>query len=131
VKPEVQRAIEEIRSTFPGSHLDIQPDQDGGAFVRTSHLMIGDQYDPEHSWCAFRITFQYPFADIYPHFFVPALSRKDGKPLGESFHINNQWQHAAGTEPATLVSRRSNRRDPATETAALKLAKVLDWIRSR
>jgi hypothetical protein len=62
---------------------------------------------------------------------VPNLRRQDGKPLGEAFHLNNQWQHPSGTDLATMVSRRSNRRNPATETAALKLTKVLDWIRSR
>ena len=131
MKDDVQRAIDEIRSAFPGVTLDIEPDPEGGAFVKAHDFDLGAQYDPERSWSAFRITFQYPFADIYPHFFVPTLRRKDGKPLGEAFHANNQWKHPGGDEPATMVSRRSQRRDPATETAALKLAKVLDWIRSR
>ena len=131
MKPEIQQAIEEIRSAFPGVSLDIEPDEDGGAYVTAHDFDIGQQYEPERSWSAFRITFQYPFADIYPHFFIASLHRKDGKPLGEAFQPNNQWQHAGTSESATMVSRRSNRRDPATETAALKLAKVLDWIRSR
>ena len=131
MKPEVLRAIDEIRSAFPGVTVEVEPDSEGGAFVRTIDFEIGAQYEPSRSWSSFRITFQYPFADIYPHFFVADLRRKDGNPLGEGFHLNNQWQHPGGNEPATMVSRRSQRRDPATETAALKLAKVLDWIRSR
>lgn len=131
MKPEIQQAIEEIRSAFPGVSLDIEPDPEGGAFVTANDFPLGPQYEPERSWCGFRITFQYPFADIYPHYFVPALRRKDGTPLGEAIHPNHQWQHPARSETATMVSRRSNRRDPVTETAALKLAKVLDWIRSR
>jgi hypothetical protein len=131
MKVEVLRAIDEIQSAFPGVTLEIEPDPEGGAFVKATEFDLGSQYDPARSWSAFRITFQYPFADVYPHFFVQTLRRKDAKPLGEGFHLNNQWQHPGGTEPATMVSRRSQRRDPAIETAALKLAKVLDWIRSR
>lgn len=130
-KADVQQAIDEIQNAFPGVTLDIELDAEGGAFVKVHEFDLGSQYEPQRSWSAFRITFQYPFADIYPHFFVPILRRKDGKPLGEGFHSNNQWQHPGGNEPATMVSRKSNRRDAATETAALKLAKVLDWIRSQ
>jgi hypothetical protein len=39
----------------------------GRRFRESSRLRSGTQYDPERS-SAFRITFQYPFADIYPHF---------------------------------------------------------------
>ena len=131
MKDNVLRAIDEIRSAFPGVTLDIESDPEGGAFIKAHDFELGQQYEPRRSWSAFRITFQYPFADIYPHFFVAGLRRKNGQPLGEGFHANNQWQHATGIEPATMVSRRSQRRDPAIETAALKLAKVIDWIRSR
>jgi hypothetical protein len=131
IKADVSRAIDEIQSAFPGVMLNIEPDTEGGAFVKAHEFDLGSQFEPTRSWSAFRITFQYPFADIYPHFFVSTLRRKDGNPLGEGFHPNNKWQHPGGNEPATMVSRRSNRRDAATETAALKLAKVLDWIRSR
>jgi len=132
MKPEIQQAVDEIRSAFPNVLLDIEPDKEGGAYVRVHDCLVGAQYEPERSWSAFRITFQYPFADVYPHFFVHGLRRKDGRALGEGFHPENQkWEHPSGTEPATMVSRRSKRRDPSTETAALKLAKVLDWIRTR
>lgn len=131
VKPEIHQAIEEIRGAFPAHTLDAEPDDDGGAFIKVYALSIGVQYEPDSSWIAFRITFQYPFADIYPHFLTAYLRRKNSKSLGEGFHLNHHWEHPGGKEPATMVSRRSNRRDPTSETAALKLAKVLDWIRSR
>jgi hypothetical protein len=63
--------------------LDIEPDTEGGAFVKAHEFDLGSQFEPARSWSAFRITFQYPFADIYPHFFVSTLRRKDGNPLGE------------------------------------------------
>ena len=127
----VQQAIEEIRAAFPGHKVDVEPDADGGAYVKVHDLVLGDKYEPSVSWLAFRITFQYPFADIYPHFCIPTLKRIDGRSLGDGFNLNNQWQTSKATEPAILLSRRSNRLNPETDTAALKLAKVLDWIRSR
>lgn len=33
--------------------------------------------------------------------------------------------------PAVQISRRSNRLNPATDTAVIKLHKVLAWLRSR
>jgi len=127
----VQQAIAEIGTAFPGHKLNVEPDTDGGACVKVYDLILGDKYEPSVSWLAFRITFQYPFADIYPHFCTPALKRKDGRSLGGGFNLNNQWQTPKGTEPAIMLSRRSNRLNPETDTAALKLAKVLDWIRSQ
>ncbi len=127
----VQTALEEIRGAFRGHSLEIEPDDQGGAFVKTDALPIGEQYEPSVSWVAFRITFQYPHADVYPHYCVPALKRKDGKPLGQGFHHNQIWQTPSKREAATMLSRRSNRLNPATDTAALKLAKVLDWMRNQ
>jgi hypothetical protein len=131
MKPEVEQAIEEVRRAFPGTTLDVEPDPEGGAFVRVHDFDLGERYEPARSWCAFRITFQYPFADIYPHFLVPLLKRRDATPLRPPFHLNKEWVHPGGSEPATMISRRSNRRDPTMETAALKLAKVLDWVRTQ
>jgi hypothetical protein len=131
MKPEVLAAIEEIRTAFE-CDLNIEDDPEGGAYVKALDLDIGSQYSPSRSWVAFRITFQYPFADVYPHMVVPQLRRADGNGLGEAFHIENQfWAPPSGPQPAVMVSRRSPHRNPAVETAAIKLAKVLEWIRSR
>lgn len=127
----VQQAIEEIRSAFPGHNVDVEPDAEGGAYVKAHDLFVGEQYEPATSWIAFRITFQSPFADVYPHFCIPTLRRKDGTGLGNGFNLNNTWQTPKGSEPAILMSRRSNRLNPQSDTAALKLAKVLDWMRTR
>jgi hypothetical protein len=132
LKDDVKVAIDEIRNAHPDNTVSVEEDGDGGAFVEVDNLVLGQQYDPEKSFVRFRITFQYPFADVYPHFVVAELKRKDSKPLGESFHSNNEgWQPPTGTTKTTMVSRRSERRDPTTETAAIKLEKVLAWIRSR
>ena len=132
----VQQAIEEIRIAFPGHPVEVESDEYEGAFVKVHDLPLGDRYEPSQSWIASRITFQYPHADVYPHFLVAGLKRKDGKPLGNEFQSNKEWQTPtkqapAKSEPATMISRRSKRLNPATDTAALKLQKVLDWIRSK
>jgi len=132
----VQQAVEEIRGAFQGRSIDVESDDHEGAFVKVHNLHVGDQYEPTQSWVAFRITFQYPHADVYPHFCVPGLKRKDGKPLGVEFQLNKEWQtptkqNPNRTEPATMISRRSNKLNPATDTATFKLQKVLEWIRSK
>ena len=60
------------------------------------------------------------------HFVRPDLARVDGQVLGEATSAGSFEDR-----PAIQLSRRSNHLDPATDTAALKLAKVLAWLSSR
>jgi len=123
---EVAEAIDEIRSSFPDSKLDFHEDGEGGAFVFVDPVDPGPPYQQRETWIGFRVTFQYPYADVYPHFVRADLARADGAPLGEGT--------AASTfdgRPAVQLSRRSNRLNPETDTAAIKLHKVLTWLRSR
>ena len=85
---------------------------------------MGSPYAQAQVWIGFQITFQYPYADVYPHFTNPDLARSDGAGLGGGF----------GTatfrgQPAIQISRRSNRLNPETDTAALKLLKVIQWMK--
>jgi hypothetical protein len=125
--PEVEGAIKELERAFPGSRVDVEPDADGGAWVVVNDLPVGPTYELGTTWVGFQVTFQYPRADVYPHFLDGALRRKDGKGLGEGFSGATQWRG----RPAVQVSRRSNRLDPSTDTAATKLAKVLEWVRTK
>jgi hypothetical protein len=131
IKPAVVAAIDEVRSSFPGRQIDIESDGQGGAFVRLHEVDLGPTYQPQKTWIGFQITFQYPFADVYPHFIRPDIRRADGKPFGEAIHPDKTFPRPSGSENAILISRASRHRDPATDTAVVKLAKVLDWIRSR
>ncbi len=126
LKPDVDKAIAEIRETFAGKQVDVTEDGQGGARVRVHDMHIGDQYKPSTSWVEFAITFQYPAADVYPHFFVGGVTRVDGGELGGEFQ-QVDWNGA----PATQLSRRSNRMNQDVDTAAIKLTKVLAWVRSR
>jgi len=126
VTPEVQTAIEQIKAAFVDHPVTIEEDSDGGAVVVVGDLSIGEQYEPSRSWVGFRITFQYPHADVYPHFLDGSVKRRDGAALGESFS-GTTWE----ARPAIQVSRKSNRMNPAVDTGATKLLKVLEWVRSR
>jgi hypothetical protein len=125
--PEVAAAVEEIRRTFPDHQVEVREEAQGGAYVVLHGVPLGDRYDPKVSWVGFLITFQYPHADVYPHFVAGKLSRIDKAPLGAGFSGPTEWQGLT----AVQVSRRSNRWNAAVDTAAGKLLKVLEWVRSR
>ena len=122
--PAVAEAIEEIRCTFDQCAVEVAPDGSGGTEVVVRGIPLGCPYVQPEVWLGFRITFQYPYADVYPHFTNPELARADGGGLGSGFGTATfQGQ------PAIQISRRSNRLNPGTDTAALKLLKVLRWMK--
>jgi hypothetical protein len=127
----VEGAVDELQKAVLGANIVVEPDADGGAFVTVDEVDLGPTYDPSSSFIGFRITFQYPHADVYPHFVGAGVKRKDGKPLGDAFHAGREWITPSGTRAATMVSRKSNSLNPAVDTAMTKLQKVLEWIRSR
>ena len=124
--PEIEKAIEEIKDAFTDNPVDVIPENQGGAYVIVNDLSFGDNYIPEHGWIGFLIGFQYPRADVYPHFFDRAVMRKDKKPFGDGFSAT-QWNQ----REVWQISRRSKRLISDIDTAAFKLAKVLEWIRSQ
>lgn len=126
MKAAVQKAIEELRKTFPGTAVSVQEDGDGGAYVTLDPLALGGPYTQGDTWVGFHIGFQYPASDVYPHFVRSDLSRRDGAVLGEGMTSAQYLGRAA-----IQVSRRSNKLDPAFQTAAHKLLKVLAWMESR
>lgn len=123
--PTVEAAVAEIRETFPGHKVDVTAVGDGGAHVTVHDLPLPDRYTQATTWVGFTIVFQYPYADVYPHFIDSAVQRRDEQPLGDGFSAGN-WQGQACTQ----ISRRSNRHDAEADTAAMKLAKVLEWVHS-
>ena len=125
--PAVVKAIEEIRLSLPNCQVDTHHDGSGGAFVIVRGDLLGPPYAQIDTWIGFQITFPYPYADVYPHFTRPDLKRTDGKALGEGFGVQAQFRG----QPAIQISRRSNKLNPATDTASLKLLKVLQWMKTR
>lgn len=127
IAPPVMEGIEELRGTFEGAAVSVRPDGEGGAYVRVDPVDPGPPYAHRETWIGFRVTAQYPYADVYPLFVRHDLSRADGQPLGESMSPNAAFDG----QPAVQVSRRSNHLNPAVDTAALKVLKVLGWMASR
>ena len=124
IVPGVVKAIEKIRGTFDRCAVEAEPDGSGGAIVVVRGISMGCPYVQAEVWIGFQITFQYPYADVYPHFTNADLARSDAAGLGGGF----------GTatfrgQPAIQISRRSNRLNPETDTAALKLLKVIRWMK--
>ena len=123
--PAVARAIEEIRCIFEGCGVEAEADGSGGAFVMVTEIRLGCPYVQATVWIGFQITFQYPYADVYPHFTNTELARLNGGGLGEGFGLGSFQGR-----PAMQISRRSNRLNPQTDTAALKLLKVVRWMKN-
>ena len=124
IVPAVAKAIEEICCTFDQCAVEAEPDGSGGAVVVVRGIPMGCPYAQAKAWIGFQITFQYPHADVYPHFTNADLARSDGNGLGGGF-----GSAAFRGQPAIQVSRRSNRLNPGTDTAALKLLKVIRWMK--
>ncbi len=124
IVPAVAKAIEEIRCTFDQCAVEAEPDGSGGAVVIVNGIPMGCPYVQPEVWIGFQITFQYPYADVYPHFTNAELAPANAGSLGGGF----------GTatfrgKPAIQISRRSSRLNPVTDTAALKLLKVIRWMK--
>lgn len=128
--PSVAQGIEEIRRQYHMCTVLCKEDGQGGAYVVVDAVDLGDAYTPEtrQSWIGFHVGFQYPFSDIYPHFVRFDLQRVDKRPFGTG--MSGPMQFVGFGRDAVQLSRRSNHRDPTTETALLKLLKVLDWVRA-
>jgi hypothetical protein len=121
----IAEAIEEIRETFAESTVTVEGDGSGGAWVVIDPVPLSEIFVQDSTWVAFQITFPYPDADVYPHFVWPDLRRTDGTALGAGFTVS-QWGPTG--DPGMQLSRRSNRLDPAIDTAATKALKVLKWL---
>ncbi len=130
---DVRQAIEELEQSFPGYEIRTLEDGDGGAYVLVEALGLGTKYAPPTSWVGFHITHPYPDADVYPHFiagetrFLGSSATANGYPDG----MQPNQTMPGFNQAAIQISRRSNSWDPDRDTAALKLARVLDWTRSR
>ncbi len=120
----IEQAIAEIQSSFPESQVEAEPDGSGGAHVIVRNVPLGPPYVQPTIWIGFQVTFQYPYADVYPHF-TCELKRADGRALGDGLATASYRGGAA-----IQISRRSNKLNPATDTAALKLLKVMQWLRT-
>ena len=122
----VAQAIEELRRCFPEAEVVARAKEDGGCVVTMNPIDVGSKYEPQLTWMKFEIAYQYPYADVYPLFMSSELSRTDGKPHGEGITLSEF--HG---ERALQLSRRNNGLNPAIDTAALKVTKVIKWFQEQ
>jgi hypothetical protein len=122
----VAAAVTEIGHGVPEVAWQVREDGAGGAVLVGHGVALGGVWEQAETWIGFRIPFNYPYADIYPHFVRGDLRRRDSGPLGEAMSTTT-----FEGMPAVQLSRRSNHRVPGIETALLKLLKVLTWLRER
>jgi hypothetical protein len=121
----IAEAIEELAQTFNDSLVTSESDGQGGAWVTIDSIPLAAVYAQRTTWMAFQLTFPYPEADVYPLFVRSDLTRSDGAAHGEGFQAVT-WGPRG--ESATQLSRRSSRLNPAIDTAATKVLKVMKWL---
>jgi hypothetical protein len=131
LKGPVRTAIELLQKAYPSTTLRVVPDAQGGAWIEMIDVPFGPPYAQASSFVIFLLPFNLPGSDIYPFFVRPDFARADGAPLGPAFQVTQlSWPGDPAPRPVLQVSRRT-RGAFSTQTAPHKVAKVLDWIRTR
>ena len=127
LKPAVEDAINDLRKAFPSATVTPIEDGQGGADIVIEPVQLDpDVFIQSETWVGFHLSFQIPYADVYPIHVRPDLARRDGQELSDTaFHHNNSFQN----RPSLMLSRRSNNRDPEQDLPHLKVRKVLGWLR--
>lgn len=123
VNSTVAQALTQLEASFPDCPIVSREDGEGGAYVLMEAVNLGPGWLPSQTWIGFRVTFQYPNADVYPHYVSQTLRRANGGALPP-----NMTPCVFEGRSAYQVSRRSHKLDPTLDTAALKLHKVLAWL---
>ena len=131
ITPAVAAVLTALEHQTPGQVIH-WPDGNGGAHVFLASIDLGDPFAQATTWVAFHLPHTLPDGDIYPLWMRPDLARLDGGPIGKTnaagqnfMHQNQTWL----TEPAVMISLRSNDRDPAIDSPTRKLARVLATVR--
>src|SRR5689334_23234123 len=106
--PDVETAIIEIKQAFSEHRVDVEAEEQGGAYVIVHDLFLGNQYTPSHSWIGFLINFQYPRSDVYPHFIDASIRRIDNAGWGDGMSGPTDWRG----QQVWQISRKSNRLNP-------------------
>ena len=125
---KVEEAVEQIRTHFAESQVTTKEDGQGGAFVMVDPVDLGSTYTEatRHTWVGFHVTFQYPMADVYPHHVRADLARANRCGLGAGM---GSAQLPGFDRPSVQISRRTKEVAWGTQSALLKLLKVIDWAR--
>ena len=127
LKPAVEKAIQDLQKAFPKATVCAAEDGQGGSLVEIDSVSLDPQiFVQSETWVGFHLKFQLPYADVYPIYVRPDLTRRDGRELrGGALHPNYDFQG----RPSLMLSRSSNNQDPEQNKPHLKVLKVLEWLR--
>src|SRR5258708_7043669 len=114
--PGVEQGIAGIRRSFPEAEIHVEEDGSGGAYVTVSPVEIGEKFRPNTTWIGGHLPAQLPYADVYPLFIGSDVTRVDGS----AFSAPITAGHSFRGRGAIQISRRTNRLDPNSQTAAGK-----------
>lgn len=123
---ELRSAVDELRATFGPKNVAVTPAA-SGVWVELANVDLGTRWSPATTWLGFHIASTYPYADIYPMFVDATCRLADG---GLPPAVSENATIPARAERCLQISRRSNRWDPARDTAAAKAIKVIQWLRT-
>jgi hypothetical protein len=134
----VETRLKELREGLVGSGVRVLEDGSGGAFVIVDNIEIGDHFAPSRTWIGFHITWADEDADVYPYF-IDAGVRYVGDGAAPVEHPSGNLPAAMGRGgqmpgfdlPAITISRRSNRRNPETDSPLQKLLRIIEFLRTR
>ena len=129
LKPAVEEAIKDLQKAFPESVVSPTEDGQGGAHIVIEPVPLDTQvFVHSETWGGFDLSFNLPYADVYPIYVRSDLARRDGRELrdtSEGLHPDQSFQGRS----ALMLSRRSNNRDPEHDKPHLKVLRVLEWLR--
>ena len=123
---ELRSAISELEATFGAGNMTVVS-AIGGVWVEIAGIDLGPRWNPRATWLAFHVASTYPYADIYPLFIDSACELAGG---GLPPAVSANATIPTRERVCLQISRKSNRWDPARDTAAAKVIKVIDWLRS-
>ncbi len=124
MKQAIVKAIEELKSAFSPSSVQVTEDGGGGAYVFVESVRIGSLYVPQITWIGGHITALYPYSDIYPMFIDASVCRANGKGFAAPITIGHEFLG----RPAIQISRRNNQVQNSPQTAVSKFLKVIDFV---
>ncbi len=117
---ELANGVEELEAEFPGRVL-VEPDE-AGAIVHIDGVQLGPGWSPDVGVLSFLLPYHYPDAAIYPYHVTGALPQVADGALQQV-----SWRGA----PATQVSLRHNRWNPAHDTALGSVLLTLTRLRGQ
>lgn len=136
INDDVKSALDELKKDFPKAKVIYDANANGGAQVIVEGIDLGHPFTAKTTWFGFEIPYNYPYADIYPHFTAPDLQLVDknrdslDKITGLSLRTRQKGEHYFMGRLAMQISRVSSQKSQNLTNASAKLLNVRKWLLS-